>query len=106
MISKTVLLQTEIPEGRAVTTHFLMIVYGDDGAEIARAKKPHTITFWPDSDVDALLAANNADIATRGWPEIDATEWARATGHCAAEHTPDVKEAYARFLEAQAELRK
>lgn len=92
-------MQTEIPEGRCVTCYFVQVVYEDSGEEVARSK-PHTITFMPDTDYKAMLVAINNDITTREgmkWNPIEATEWARALGHCAVEHTPEIKAAYERY---------
>lgn len=97
MQAKTVLIQTQISEGRAVTAYFLQVIYANDGSEVGRAKLPHTVTIFPDSDLPGMLADNNADITTREgmkWEPISAEEWGRAAGHCAVEHTPEVKAAY------------
>lgn len=100
MQAKTILIQTEIPECRAVIAHFLQIVYADDGKEVGRAKLPHTVTILPDADLDWTLSDVNQDITTRKgmkWAAIEPEEWARAVGHCAVEHTPEVKAAYALY---------
>lgn len=104
MYSKTILIQTEITEGRAVIAHFLRLVYDDDGSEIGRAKAPHTVTFMPDANHDVILKAVNNDITTREglkWPAIELDEWARACGHCVIEHTPEIVKAYAAFTAQQ-----
>lgn len=96
IIDKTVLWQTEITPDRSVRCFFLRAFY-KDGVEVARTDKPHVILLRPDSDYDAVLADNNADITTRDdmkWPEIGEEEWARAVAHCRVEHTPQVKAAY------------
>lgn len=105
MFAKTVLLQGYFTEGRCVSCDFMQIIYDDAGKEVARATSPHTVAFMPDADHDAILAAVNLDITTRDgmkWAAIGADEWARAVGHCAVEHTPEVKAAYKAFQEAQA----
>ena len=94
--AKTILLQTEIAEARNVICYFMRIVY-ENGVEIGRAKNPHVVNFTPDSNPAALFAETNNDITTRNdmlWPAISSDEWARATAHCAVEHTPAVKAAY------------
>lgn len=101
---KTVLLQGFFTESRRVQCDFVRTVY-QDGVEILRSDRPHTVAFDPDADHDAILSAINADITTREgmqWPAIDAGEWARAVAHCAVEHTPEVKAAYAAFKQSAA----
>lgn len=103
MIEKrTILIQTEITEGRTIIAHFAQIVY-DDGQEIARSK-PHTATFRPDSDPPQMLTEINADITVREgmkWNPIESDEWARAVAHCEIEYTPAVKAAYEAFKLSQ-----
>ncbi len=109
MEKKTLLVQVEIPEGRAVICHFMSIIF-DNGAEISRSAKPHTVTFLPDTDHDQMLAAVNADITTREgmkWDAIDPGEWKRACSHCKIEHTPEIKRAYKVFkTKALAEMKR
>lgn len=102
---KTILLQTEITEGRVVIAHFMQVAYDDSGNEVARSKNPHTVALAPDADIDAIFAAVNTDITTRDgmkWAPIEADEWSRAVGHCEVEHTPTVKAAYEQFKAIQA----
>ena len=98
---KTVILeQTEIPQGRCVTCYFRMVVIDENGAIVAKSALPHTVTFMPDADHASILAAINANITTREtdpWPAITTKEWDRAVNHCAIEHTPEIKAAYATF---------
>ena len=96
MIKKrTALIQTEVPEGRNVIAYFMCVVE-ECGTEISRSN-PHIVNFMPDADHAAILVAVNADLVKMGWAEIPAEEWARATGHCEVEHTPEVKAAYELF---------
>lgn len=105
MITKTILTQTELlNEGHVVISHFILVVYDDNGVEIARGKSPHTVTLAPDADRQQILDAVNADITTRegmGWPAIEQADWDRVTGYCDIEHTPEVKAAYADFIATQ-----
>ena len=100
-MNKTVVLeQTEISPGRCVTCYFRMVVIDDNGAIVAKSPLPHTVTFMPDADHAAIFAAINAHITTREtdpWPAIPTKEWDRAVSHCAIEHTPEIKAAYATF---------
>ena len=101
--TKTVLLQGFFTESRRVQCDFIRVVY-QDGVEIARADKPHTVLFDPDAGYDTILAAVNADITTRDgmkWPPIEPTEWQRAMLHCAAEHTSEVRDAFIAFKNSQ-----
>jgi hypothetical protein len=103
MIFKTVLVQTQITEGRAVIAQFLRVIYADDGSEIARTN-PHTVTLLPDADPASMLALVNADITTRPgmrWNPIEAADWSRVAGYCQIEHTPVVKTAYEAFKQSQ-----
>ncbi len=105
MITKeTILSQMQIlNESHCVIADFMFVVK-EDGVEISRSKGPHTVSFMPDADHDAIFAAVNADITTREgmkWPAIPQSEWDRTTGHCAVEHTPEVKAAYAEFKTRQ-----
>ena len=105
MITKeTILSQLQISEGRCVIADFMLVVK-EGGVEISRSKGPHTISFMPDADLALILVANNADITTREgmkWPAIQQADWQRVTGHCAVEHTSEVKAAYAAMKAKQA----
>ena len=107
MNKKTMLLQIEITEGRAVIAYFVQDLIDDDGSLLNRSN-PHTVCLTPDADLDKTLESINADITVREgmkWNPVNADDWARVSSHCSIEHTPEVKAAYAAWQLEQAAKR-
>jgi len=100
-MEKTVILeQTEISPGKCVICHFRAIVT-DNGKIIGRSDSPHTVSFMPDANHEALFIEVNNDITTRPslmWPPIPESEWKRAVDHCGIEHTDEIKQQFRNFL--------
>lgn len=96
-----------LPDG-TMMVRIAKYLVDDDGSilNMTSDSKYHATSFTPSGqDVDATIAANNADLTRQGFGDVPVNQWDTVRALIAAKHTPEIVAAHRERVAARHAVR-